>query len=74
MKGYMQTGRHDDNTYIHISFRRSTNSVVQTVGHETCQKKATQTKKQNTILNRTDIQMSILQSPNTDTVHNTIIE
>jgi hypothetical protein len=27
-------------TYIHIiSFRRSTNSVVQTVEHETCQKK-----------------------------------
>jgi hypothetical protein len=37
-------------TYIHtyhiISFRRSTKSVVQTVGHETCQKKTTQTKKQ----------------------------
>jgi hypothetical protein len=34
-------------TYIHIiAFRRSTESVVQTVGHETCQKKTTQTKKQ----------------------------
>jgi hypothetical protein len=57
-------------TYIHISFRRSTNSVVQTVGHETCQKKTNKNTKQN----RTDIQMSIPQSPNTNTVHNTMIE
>jgi hypothetical protein len=31
-------------------------------------------KKKNTIQNRTDIQISIPQSPNTNTVHNTIIE
>jgi hypothetical protein len=36
-------------TYIHIiSFCRSTNSVVQTVGHETCQKKTTQHKQNKT--------------------------
>jgi hypothetical protein len=29
-------------------------------------------KNKNTIQNRTDIQMSILQSPNTNTVHNTM--
>jgi len=34
-------------TYIHIiSFRRSINSVVQTVGHETCHKKTNRQKKQ----------------------------
>jgi hypothetical protein len=35
-------------TYIHIiSFHRSSESVVQTAGHETCQKKTTQTERQN---------------------------
>jgi hypothetical protein len=37
-------------------------------------KKQHKQRNKNTIQNRTDIQMPILQSPNTNTVHNMIIE
>jgi hypothetical protein len=62
-------------TYIHTYHIVSTNSVVQTVGHETCQKKQyTNRTYKNTTQNKTNIQMSILQTPNTCTVNNMIIE
>jgi hypothetical protein len=65
-------------TYIYIiSFRRYTYYVVKTVVYETFQKKnntQTENTKTHHKTNKTNMQLSILQSPNTCSVNNTIIE
>jgi hypothetical protein len=63
-------------TYIYISFRRFTNSVVTTVGRETCQikKKTHNTQTKQMTQYNMNKQMSVLQSPKSNTVHNVKIK
>jgi len=60
--------------HTHISFRRSTNSVTQHSDMKLIRKKTNNTQQKQTNTIQYNKQMSVLQSPKSNTVHNIIIK